>query len=116
MNEETTFNRLRRIPLDEMLTLFESVKRPPPIFTLGGNAPYERSHFYPEIVFYLERMNLLKENGWDPDEFYLELEKKSITKMVEEYNSNIAFPKEFIDRAKTIFPNIKFTPARLELE
>lgn len=116
MEEKQTFNRLRRAPVDEVLKLLEDVKRPSPVFTLGANSPYERSHFYPEIVFYLERMALLKEHGWEPEEFYMELEKRSITKMVKEYNDSIAFPREFIDRVKKIFPNIRFTPAILELE
>lgn len=113
---QKTFDKLRQTPIDDMVKIVESIKRPPPIFTLGGHAPFERTHFYPEVVFYLERMACLKEHGWEPDDFYMELEKRSIIQMVEEYNNNLAFPQDFIDRVKKIFPNVKFTPAKLELE
>ena len=115
MTEDDTFNKLRQTPVDELLNLIGTIKRPAPLFSLS-NTLYERDNFFPEIAFYLERIKVITDNGWQVDDFYRELEKRSILLLVKEYNTSIEFPQEFIDRAKLSFPNLKFIQASRELE
>jgi len=115
MDEEQTFNKLRRIPLEDMLVLLSNANLPPPLFTLGSRI-YERSDFYNEMNFELEKIKMLKDNGWGIDDFYIELEKRSILKIVKEYNNSLIFPQELLDRITRSFPNAKFIPAKIELE
>lgn len=91
------------------------MKTPPPIFSLGGTICERKDHFS-EVSFYLERIKILKDNGWEPDEFYLELEKKTILDIVQQYNDHIEFPGEILDRVKRIFPNAVFTKAEIRLD
>jgi hypothetical protein len=115
MDEERTFNKLRQTPVEEMLVLLDRIPRPAPLFAFNDNM-FNRSEFFPEITFYLERVALLKEHGWTVEEFYLALEKSAIMALVKKYNETTQFPQEFLERAKRSFPNLKFTPAKLELE
>jgi hypothetical protein len=113
--EQKTFNKLRRPPLQEMVEILQNIKLPPPMFSLGGSV-CERKDYFSEVNFYLERIKLLKDNGWDPEEFYLELEKRSIFEIVREYNQSVEFPTEILERVKRIFPDAVFTKAEIKLE
>lgn len=115
MDEEKTFNRLRRNSLDEMIKLISEVKKPPPVFNFG-NTVFERADFYPEVAFYFENIALLNKHGWSVEDFYTEIERKAVLDMVREYNDSIGFPEQIIERAKRLFPNAKFTQAKIELE
>lgn len=117
MSEDKTFNRIRRCSLEEMITHLNNIIKPPPIISMG-NVCYERSEFYSELNFYFERIRCLQEYGWEIEDFYVELEKQSILHLVNEFNTSVSagFPQLIMDRAKKIFPNFKFIPAKIELE
>lgn len=121
MNEDDTYRRLVRIPFDEM---YERVKdimdhdptKISPVYKLG-NVVVERTKFYhPLVVRHYAYIKELEKGNWTIEEFSIECEKKAIIDQVKEYNSSVEFPAEIIERAKEFFPNLKFTPAKLELE
>ena len=113
--EENTFNKLRRLPVPEMLVLLNEIKMPPPMFQIS-NVVYERSKFYNDISYHYEKVKLLERHGWGLEEFVLEIEKRIILEQVRLFNEDKKFPSEIIERAKRFFPNAKFTEASIELE
>ena len=115
MSQKRTFDKLKQPPLSEMLEMLYAIKKPPPVYILGGTA-HARDDYYADIQFHLERVMLLEQHGWKYEEFFMALEKRSILEQVKEFNDNIQFPTELIDRAKRFFPNAKFTQASIELE
>ena len=115
MSQKKTFDKLRQPPLEEMVEKLNALQKPPPVYVLNGIA-HIRSDYYPDIQLYLERIELLDNNGWDYKDFLLALEKKSILEQIKEFNDNTQFPTELVDRAKRFFPNAKFTQASIELE
>lgn len=121
MNEDDTARRLRRISFDEM---YEQVKdimshdptKISPVYKLG-TVVVERTRFYhPLVVRHYAFTQVLEAGHWTLEEFCVECEKRAIIEQVKEYNESLEFPQEIIDRAKEFFPNVRFTPARLELE
>lgn len=112
---EDTFNKIRRIPLDEMEELFSNVKRGISLYQWGNNV-YDGRDFYPDIVMATERSVLLETNGWTMQEFYLELEKNAIRYAVSEYTKSVKLPVDIVERAKRVFPNATFTEASIKLE
>jgi hypothetical protein len=114
-DEDRTYKRLRQTPIEDMIVLMANVPRPSHLFNLAGNV-FNRPEFYPEIQLYLERVKLIKDNGWEVEDFFIALEKRSVIEMVREYNEALVFPVDVIDRARKIFPNVKFTPASITLE
>lgn len=120
MDEEDTFRKLKRIPFADMhQQVLDSYNSPPsisPVYKLGSSV-VERSKFYhPMMNRHFDFIRILEEGNWTVDDFAFECEKKAIIEQVEEYNQSIEFPQDVIDRAKQFFPNLKFTPAKLELE
>lgn len=131
MNEEATFKKLKQLPYDEMLKIYnESVEKPgiPPIMNVGtgGNIDpttfetqgtlYTRDYRPPSLARLATQVKVLKENGWELEDFLMEVEKQSIMHEVETLNKCIKFPEILLQRAKFFFPNMKFTEAKLELE
>lgn len=114
-DQQKTFDKLRRIPFAEMLDKLTNMKMPPPLIQVGGKI-LERHSFYKDTSKFFDQLRLLAENGWDFEEFALELEKKTIRDLVDECNNSISFPQEMLDRAKVFFPNVCFTPAKITLE
>jgi hypothetical protein len=112
---EDTFDKLRRIPLDEMEELFSNVTRSISQYQWGNNV-YDGRDFYPDIVLATERSVLLEINGWTMQEFYLELEKNAIRHAVNEYNKSVALPADIVDRARRVFPHATFTSPQITLE
>jgi hypothetical protein len=115
MNEEKTFNKLRQIPILEMIDKLEAIKKPSPIYRLGDSIVSSDS-YYSEMMFHHERVALLAENGWEFEEFCLILEKRSILEQISVYNVESKFPMELVERAKRFFPNARFVQASIELE
>lgn len=119
MDETDTFRRLKRIPHSEMadkvdIRNFKAYVAP--VYKLG-QVSVESSQFYNrELNVHYWRMKTFEENGWTFEEFMLESEKKAILDQVAEFNKENRLPQEFIDRARTFFPNIKFVHAHVELE
>ena len=113
--EEKTFNKLRQIPVPEMLVLLNNIKLPPPLFQIA-NVVYERSKFYNDISYHYERVKLLEEYGWGLEEFVLEVEKQTILEQVKLFNDDTKFPHELVERAKRFYPNARFIEASIELE
>jgi len=119
MTEKRTFDKLRQIPLEEMRTKLENMPRMPPMFPgagmIGSSGVLHRADYYSEINYYHERIRLLKENGWEFEEFGMALEKQAVLDMIRDFNDTVQFPQEILDRAKRFFPNAKYTPAGIEL-
>ena len=114
MDQDKTFNRSRQTPVDEMLSLLHNQIRMSPVMSVG-NMVFNRNDYYDSFSFHLESVRLLKKHGWDIEDFQQVLEKRSLLKIIKDYNDSIVFPTEIIERAKEFFPNIKFIPAHLDL-
>ncbi len=115
--EATTFRRLKRNSIEDMIKLYQGVKLPyQPVVSFGaGN--FEPSTFRPnQIVLHQLKMKLLEENGWTFEEFIMAMEKRAITEDIREFNRCIQFPTDLLDRARQFYPNMKFTEAKVELE
>jgi len=115
MSQKRTFDKLKQPPLSEILDMLYAIKKPSPVYILGGTA-HARDDYYADIQFHLERVMLLEQHGWTYEEFFMALEKRGILEQVRDFNDNMGFPAESIDRAKRFFPNAKFTQASIELE
>jgi len=114
-SQKRTFDKLKQPPLDEMIDKLNALLKPAPVYVING-IHHIRSDYYPDIQLYLERIQLLDDNGWDYRDFLLALEKRSILEQIKEFNDNTQFPTELVDRAKKFFPNAKFIQASIELE
>lgn len=120
MNEDNTFKKLRRTPFSEMReVLDEGLNKTPntlqPLYKIG-NREITRSTYYDNTMlrhYYLER--ILSEHGWTIIDFITETEKYAIKEQVEIVNQEFNLPNTVVERAKEFFPNLKFIPARLEL-
>jgi len=115
MSKKRMFDKLRQIPVGEMLEKLHEIRRPSPAVRLGEITKL-RDDYYTDIQFHFERVKLLEKHGWKYEEFLLELEKKSILDLIRTFNDNTQFPTELVDRAKKFFPNAKFIQASIELE
>jgi hypothetical protein len=116
MSEKKTFDKLRRLPVQEVKDRISRGKNGiPPVFKLGSSV-VQRKDFFDDIHFYIETINILEECGWNPQDFYLEMEKEILIDLINEYNASIDFPQEIIDRATRVFPNAIFKPARIEFQ
>lgn len=118
MSEDQTFNTLKRTPFKEMMGILEnSGSRPaPPIFNIGDNMLSTSSSQYRILMKLHSYKTLLEDNGWEFEDFMKEIEKDTLLKNIDAFNSSIQFPTDLISHAKKFFPDIKFTPARIEFE
>lgn len=115
--EESTFNRLRRIPLDELIGRLREVRStalPPCPFS--GAQHSAKSKLNIDVSTFTKRVQVIEESGWTVEELDRELERQHILDWVDEFNQNITIPAEVLDSARRHFPNVKFIPARIELE
>lgn len=115
MDEEATFNKLRQLPIDDMNAKLNGLQKPSPTYNWNGQQIFRADHYH-EIAFHYERVKLLKDNGWEFEDFILANEKHSILTMIAEYNLQNPFPNELVERAKRFFPNAAFTQASITLE
>lgn len=116
MSESETFNKLRRVPMSEMVQKLNDQVLPASVIGLGS-VIQEIPELQTDLVRFQMREKLLTECGWTADEFILELEKMTIGRIVNEFNSKqVVYVKELIQRAKVYYPNAIFTPARIDLE
>jgi len=118
MSEENTFNVLKRTPYHEMMTILQNQPSPivpRPVIHING-IMIEQSSFYIQMMRNHHFIMILEENGWGYEEFLEEMEKVTIMNHIHAYNDSIEFPSGIIDHARKYFPNIKFTPAKIELE
>lgn len=115
MTEKKTFDRLRRCSFTEIKEIIEKARVPTPMYNFGDTV-YQRAPFNEKLVAHLELIRLCDKHGWDLADLYLELEREAVTTAVSVYNNSIRFPDGIIERAKMVFPNAKFTEAKIELE
>lgn len=119
--EDDTYRKLVRIPFEEMYERVRNIMdndptKISPVLKLGNVVIERKKYYHPLVVRHYAYIKELEKGNWTVEDFSIECEKKAIIDMVEEYNQSIDFPAEIIYRAKEFFPNIKFTPAKLELE
>lgn len=115
--EESTFNRLRRIPLDELIERLKAVRSTAlPLCPFNGAQHSAKSRLQIDVSIFTKRIQVIEESGWTVEELDRELEKQHILDWVTEFNQNITIPNEVMDSARRHFPNVKFIPARIELE
>jgi hypothetical protein len=119
--EDDTFRALVKLPFDEVYQKVEEAFKDSnqgisPVYKLGAVVVERRTYYNPMIVRHYTLMKVLEESHRTFDEFALACEKKAIIEQVKEYNDNLEFPQEIIDRARQFFPDLKFTPAKLDLE
>lgn len=114
MSEDDTFKVLKRLPHSEMMYKIVAIPRLSPVVSLGGMG-IQTKDLYPDILRHHEIIKMLEEHGWTFDDFCIEAERKAIVSAVDLYNKQLEFPQELIDRAKKLFPNVRFTEAKIEL-
>lgn len=116
MTEDETFNVLKRIPLDEMVSKYETVRTTQtPLFHAAGVAFETYALRLRSLEIHILRNEALKEGGWTIEEFFAAVEKAAIIDEVEKLNASIQFPQEIIDRAKALFPDMIFTQAKIKI-
>ncbi len=121
MSEEKTFRHLKRIPYDEMHKKIrefynDGANQMSPMYRLGHTVVEGKKYYDPIIVRHYGLIKVLEISGWTLDEYAYEMEKQAVIQQVKEFNENLEFPIEIVERAKQFFPNIKFIEAKLELE
>lgn len=120
MDEDKTFRILKRKSFEDTRTkidaTFKEGSKISPVYKLGSVVVERNTYYNPLIIRHYQLIKILEDYGWTLEEFALESEKRSIIEQVKEYNENLEFPQEIIERAKQFFPNVKFTPAKLELD
>lgn len=119
MDEHKTFDKLRRTPLSEMAKIidihnFKSLL--PPSIAWGDYTFDSTMYFKRELELHKWRLGLLTEHGWTFEDYMLEGEKNAIRQLITDYNSKNTIPGDLLERIKSVFPDAKFTPARLEAE
>lgn len=119
MDQSKTFDRLRRLPIEEMSELIDvknfQLKVSPQV--TWGDYTFDSSiYFRKELELHKWRLDLLAEHGWTFEDFMLASEKVAIRRLIDDYNERHSEPSELIDRIRMAFPNAKFYPARLEEE
>lgn len=119
--EDDTYRRLVRIPFEEMYSKVQNIMdndptNISPVYMLGSVMIDRSTYYHPLIVRHYAYIKTLEQGNWTIEDFSMECEKQAIIQQVREYNKNIAFPEEIVERARQFFPNVKFTPAKLELE
>lgn len=119
MTEEDTFKTLKRTPLPEMFELMENRQKegyPYPMQSLGNSMAVEVPRSYLSMNRYVANARLLKEHGWEVEDYMTEMERKTVLEYIRTFNSAIVFPPEILEHAREYFPNLKFTQAKIELE
>lgn len=114
MSEDDTFKVLKRLPHSEMMDKLVAIPRLSPVVSLG-NTGVQTKDLYPDILRHYEIIKTLEHNGWTFEDFCIETERKAIVNAVSMYNQQLEFPQELVDRAKKLFPNVRFTEAKIEL-
>lgn len=114
-NEQQTFDKLRQTPFEDVLLLLDNIPKHQQLYGVGGNI-IELRKYYSELTYMIDIVNFLKLHGWELTDFQAELEKDSIKRLIADFNKNISFPGEILDRVKVFFPNAKLTQASIELE
>lgn len=119
MTLNDTFNKLKQTPISDMNLIVETHRatplKIPPMYQVN-NMLIDRDTYYPDILKYRDLLTLLREHGWEFEDYCLALEKKAIIEQVEMCNASTELPVYLIDRAREFFPNLKLTQARIELE
>jgi hypothetical protein len=120
-NEEDTYNQLKRIPFYEMERLItesfdEGRISLPPIYKFGDTVIKRDDYYSPMLYRHYALLKALEKGGWTLEDYTYESEKQAAIKQVAEFNNNLVFPQELLDRIKKFFPNATFTRAKLELE
>ena len=116
--EENTFNRLRRVSLEELVERLQNIPRshfPPCPFTGPQNTPKNRL-MNMDVLALVRRVQVIEESGWTVEELDRELEKNMVIDWVTEFNTSITIPQQILDSARRYFPNVRFIPAKIELE
>jgi hypothetical protein len=114
--EDDTFNILKRIPYAEMYALMEDVEKYIPNIPVGTSSLYQTTDEYDYFDYLTRAAELLNSHGWTYADFSREAERKSIIEFVENFNKSIQYPKEFLEHAKKLFPNIKMVVPSIEFE
>jgi hypothetical protein len=115
MTEQTTFNKLKRCSFKDIKQILEGIGTRLPMIRFNDFA-YQYPDYSRKLTYHLELVKACEENGWNLDDLYMELEREVVISVVVAYNESIKFPQEVLDRAKAVFPNVKFTEAKIELE
>lgn len=118
MEQDATYRKLTRIPLDEMEALLDinNFKSLGPPCRAWGEYTYEIGAYWKrDLEIHRWRVSTMEQNGWTFEEFFLEIEKKNIQKLVNDYNARNAVPEDLLARIKEFFPNARLEPAKLEL-
>ncbi|HEY6435460.1 MAG TPA: hypothetical protein VIY47_02640 [Ignavibacteriaceae bacterium] len=119
MDESKTFDKLRRIPLEDMNKIVDINNfraKVAPSVVWGDFSFDSSSYFKRELELHKWRLSLLADNGWTFEDFMVENEKNAIKLMISDYNAKNSIPNDLLDRIRMVFPNAKFSSAKLEIE
>ena len=118
MDEDATYRKLTRIPLDQMEALldisnFKALGAPTRTW---GEYTYEAGLYWKrDLELHRWRVKTMEQNGWTFEEFFVEIEKRNIQNLVNDYNEKNSVPPDLLARIKEFYPNARLVPAKLEL-
>jgi hypothetical protein len=116
MDDSDTFKRLKRIPLQDMIQLYEAAQHSlSPLYTVAQTTFETYARRLRSLEVHRMRNKILEDGGWTVDELFAAIEKEAIIDEVAKLNASIELPKDIIDRAKAIFPDMVFHQARIEI-
>jgi hypothetical protein len=110
MDEENTFNKLRRIPLAEIREKVRNMHES----ELGYNGTFYEQMLKDPGVFYFDLIKMMYEHGWTMEEYVKEIKKDQLRIAITRIN-NDSYTNAFFDEIKVYFPNMVFHPARIDL-
>jgi hypothetical protein len=120
MNEQKTFDKLRRVSYVEMARLIDIKNFPAPggapVYSIGASNFESTSFYNRDLNIHYWRIKTFEEHGWSFEEYMIESEKISIRAQITKFNEENTIPAALIERTKQFFPNVKFTSARVDLE
>lgn len=119
MDQDATYRKLTRIPLKEMEELID-IKNfrefGPPVHQWNEHSYDIGTYWKRDLEIHRWRVQKLTENGWTFEEFFVEVEKKNIQTLVNDFNAKNTVPADLLTRVRMFFPNATIVPAKLELE
>ena len=119
MDQDDTYRKLVRIPLNEMEALLDIKNFTPmgaPVFSWNDSTYEVGTYWKRELDLHRWRVQQLDSNGWTFEDFFKEVEKRNIQNLVNDFNARNSVPPGLLARIQEFFPNARLEPAKLELE
>lgn len=109
-DEDFTFRRLKRIPLEKMMELIDNIEIDS-VLDAFPERKYYMSSEYHEYLIMKAKNKLLDDNGWEYEEYVMEIEKQRLEEYIQGMQSVSTMFTDFVQTispsAEIILPTIK---------